>query len=127
MAPFAAEMEAKKGALANTLIKPAVIRATIQPAADSSVAESIHGEVAAHPSGSVVTDFKHMLATGKVHMRAGNLPAESTEKLLYWFLDHLRHPYPTIEEKSKLAAGAGKCRAPHMPGHLQIRVPWMPA
>lgn len=39
--------------------------------------------------------------------KRGNLPKDTTDKLLAWFHAHLDHPYPTEEEKHKLMRQTG--------------------
>lgn len=43
----------------------------------------------------------------KAPKKRGNLPKDTTDKLLAWFHSHLDHPYPTEEEKHKLMRQTG--------------------
>lgn len=67
--------------------------------------------VAGSSASATVADFKALLHAGAVHMRSGNLPSESTDILLHWFLDHIPNPYPSQAEKRALAEAAGRPRA----------------
>ncbi|KAK1769163.1 hypothetical protein QBC33DRAFT_344992 [Phialemonium atrogriseum] len=44
---------------------------------------------------------------GKRPKRRGNLPKEATDSLRAWFITHLKHPYPTEEEKQQLLGQTG--------------------
>ncbi|KAI1302553.1 homeobox KN domain-containing protein [Xylaria venustula] len=44
---------------------------------------------------------------GRPRKRRGNLPKEVTDKLRAWFLSHLKHPYPTEEEKQDMVRRTG--------------------
>ena len=61
----------------------------------------------ASPSSLRAQPPPHGISPATSGKRRGNLPKESKEKLKQWLSSHVSHPYPTEDEKKKLAAEAG--------------------
>lgn len=59
---------------------------------------------------------------GKRPKRRGNLPKEATDSLRAWFITHLKHPYPTEEEKQQLLGQTGLEMSKL--GHLDVSYLW---
>lgn len=69
----------------------------------------------ANGHGGHYPDYMRMTELGGVSLngenrqrkRRGNLPKETTDKLRFWFVNHLTHPYPTEDEKQELMRDTG--------------------